>query len=86
MRERTKLTGGFRRVNSAHLKHRAGMTMDPRHFFYRAMLETDTYEAYMAETHGRMATTGDRKQDGTDGRAEILYARRHGWIVDVHDE
>jgi len=46
------------------------------------MLETDTYEAYLAATRSIVATTGDRKQDDTDGRSEILYARRNGWIAD----
>ena len=86
MTRRKKLKGRFQRINTAHLKHRAGRTSDPRHIFYRAMLETDSYERYMAETHGKDAWTHDRVQDGTDGRAEILYARRNGWIVDVPGE
>jgi len=82
MSERTLLRGKFTVLNAAHLRHRASLSSDPRHVFFRAMLETDTYEAYLAATRSIVATTGDRKQDDTDGRSEILYARRNGWIAD----
>ena len=85
MTERTKLSGRFTRLHIAYLQQRAAKTSDPRHVFYRAMLETDTYEAYLAATKGRTATTGNRIQDGTDGRAEILYARRNRRIVDFSE-
>jgi hypothetical protein len=52
----TPLSGRFVRKNAAHLKKRQGETSDPRHVFYKAMLEHHTYEKYLEEV-------GDLKVD-----------------------
>jgi hypothetical protein len=83
MPTRTRLSGRFVRLNEAFLRQRASERHDPRHVFYKAMLEVDTYEEYAAATVGKLAETGTRKVDATSGREEILYARRNKWIADA---
>jgi hypothetical protein len=48
MATRVVFSGRFKRVNEAFLRERANRDHDPRHIFYKAMLEVETYEAYEA--------------------------------------
>jgi hypothetical protein len=79
---RTPLSGRFGRKNLAHLKKREGETSDPRHVFYKAMLEHHTYEKYLEEVGDLEVDVPTFKAGPISGRGEILYARRNGWIFD----
>jgi hypothetical protein len=50
--------------------------------FYVAMLLSLTYEEYLAKVGVRTVDRPDYKEGATNGRDEILYCRRSGWIVD----
>jgi hypothetical protein len=85
MPDRTILAGRFRRLDLAYLAARANNATHQRHIFYKAMLEHDTYEAYLKDVGNVKAfalTFGQGKVPIT-GRAEILYARRFRRIEDA---
>jgi hypothetical protein len=82
MSYRTSLSGRFGRKNIAHLSKRAGETRDPRHVFYKAMLEHNTYEKYLEQVGELKVDVPIFKAGQISGRREILYARQHGWVVD----
>jgi len=48
------------------------------------MLENDTYEAYLARVGATNVEIPGLKTNPINGRMEILYARRHGWIEDAN--
>jgi hypothetical protein len=76
------LRGRFSRKNTTHLSKRAGEIHDPRHVFYKAMLEHHTYEKYLEQVGELKVDVPTFKAGPISGRDEILYARRSGWIVD----
>ncbi len=76
------LSGPFRRKNLTHLKKRAGKASDPRHLFYKAMLEHHTYEKYLDAVGAIKVDVPTFRAGPISGRGEILYARRNGWIFD----
>ena len=74
MRRRTNISGRYRVVNEAFLRHERPDAFGHRNRFYEAMLSYVTYEAFLA-------AVGDNRGPFS-GRGEILYARRCGWIAD----
>jgi hypothetical protein len=78
----TPLRGRFGRKDLTHLKKRQGETSDPRHVFYKAMLEHHTYEKYLADVGDLKVDVPTFKAGPISGRGEILYTRRNGWIFD----
>jgi hypothetical protein len=74
------LTGPYKIVNEALLREKSGRG-DPRYIFYVAMRKHKTYEAYLAAV-GRTLVEVQGRKGPFHGRGEILYCRRHGWIVD----
>ncbi len=81
----TVLTGRFTRVDLSYLRARANNASDERRVFYKAMLDHQTYEAYLDAVGGIkvFAPTFGRGEEPITGRAEILYARRNHRIEDV---
>jgi hypothetical protein len=78
----TSLSGRFGRKNIAHLSKRAGQISDPRHVFYKAMLEHRTYEKYLEQVGEVKVNVPTFHSGPISGRREILYARHNGWIID----
>lgn len=78
---RTDISGAYVRANEHFLREKAGRN-DPRNVFYRAMLENDTYEAYLARVGSINVEIPGLKTNPINGRMEILYARRNGWVED----
>lgn len=77
----TELSGPYVRRNESFLKQKS----ERRHetsVFYAAMLRHNRYEAYLADVGMVSVERPGRVVSPTTGRDEILYARRHGWIVD----
>lgn len=83
--ERKHLSGKYVRLNEAFLLEKANRHNDPRNVFYKAMLANDTYEAYLAAVRGIVVSVETYKTRPIDGRREIFYARRSGWIADASD-
>jgi Endonuclease NucS C-terminal domain len=81
--ERAGLRGRFVRVNEAFLREKANRQHDPRNVFYKAMLETDTYEAYAAAVRGLEISVESYRSGPINGGMEIRYARKSGWIADA---
>ena len=77
----TRLTGRYSRRNETFLQEKAARGNEVSDF-YRAMLQHNTYEAYLADVGQRLVDRPGMVVSPTSGRDEILYARRHGWIVD----
>jgi hypothetical protein len=84
MAQRVVFAGRFVRVNEAFLRERANRGGDPRHIFYKAMLETEIYEAYEADV-GNKEVLVDTFHPARliSGHTEMWYARRSGWIEDA---
>jgi hypothetical protein len=82
MADRTILNGKFLIVNDAFLREKANRD-DPRNVFYKAMLEHRTYETYEDAVRGIAVSVPSFRTGPIDGRMEILYARRKGWIEDA---
>ena len=84
MPEQLDLRGRYVRANAAKLRQRANRKDDPRHVFYEAMLENDSYEAYEAVMGTRTVLVETWNPPSlVSGHAEILYARNdRGWIED----
>ena len=84
MPQQLDLRGRYVRVNEAKLRERANRKDDPRHVFYEAMLENNSYEAYEAAIGERMVLVETRSPpSSSSGHAEIRYARNdRGWIED----
>jgi hypothetical protein len=80
---KTKLSGKFILVNEELLREKARRPYDPRRVFYQAILDTRTYEDYADLVRGTQVTVETFKTGPINGRMEILYARRNGWIVDA---
>lgn len=80
---RTNLKGAFVLINESFIREKANRQDDPRHIFYKAMLETDTYEAYDAAVGGMKVSVEGYKAGPISGRMEIGYARKCGWIADA---
>jgi len=85
MSDRVDLSGRFTKVRVVHLKKRASNPLDPRFIFYQGMLDYDTYEAYLTAVGGKRVypPTFGNGAVPISGRAEILFVRRMGWIVDA---
>lgn len=79
----TKLKGAFVLINESFIREKANRKDDPRHIFYKAMLETSTYEAYEAAVGGIEVSVETYKTGPISGRMEIKYARKRGWIADA---
>jgi hypothetical protein len=77
-----KLCGEFILVNEELLREKASRPYDPRRVFYQAILDTRTYEDYFDLVRGTQVTVETFKTGPINGRMEILYARRNGWIAD----
>ena len=82
----SRLKGHFLRLDEAAIRRKAILQHDPRHVFYTAMLENDTYETYEAAVRGIEVSVETFKNDPITGHMEILYARRNGWIADSETE
>jgi hypothetical protein len=78
---KTILRGRYLIVDEAFLREKANRA-DPRNIFYRAMLERRTYEGYEDAVRGIAVTVPTYRMGPVNGRMEILYARRKGWIED----
>jgi hypothetical protein len=84
MPARVAFIGRFKRVNEAFLRERANRKHDPRHIFYSAMLENDTYEAYEAEVGTKEVIVETFNPPRLiNGHTEMWYARHSGWIENV---
>jgi hypothetical protein len=79
----TEIRGNYRIVKAAFLREKAGRKDDPRHKFYEAMIDNETYEGYLAQVGQEQVSVPTYKTGPINGRMEILYARRSGWIVDA---
>ena len=79
----SELRGRFRILNNAMLKKKATELNDPRHIFYKAMLSSPTYEAYLAQVGSKIVQPKTTSYS-VSGFMEIRYCRnqRH-WIADV---
>lgn len=82
---RTSLRGTFVRINESFIRAKADRQDDPRHIFYRAMLETSTYEAYRAAVGHIKVSVEGYKAGPISGWMEIRYARKCGWIADADE-
>jgi hypothetical protein len=83
MGDRIPLTGRFVRVEEAKLREKANRTHDPRHVFYREMLENDTYEDYENATCGVEVHPITYRSRPVSGHREMIYVRnRRRWIED----
>lgn len=80
----TNLRGAFVLINETLIREKANRKADPRHIFYKAMLETRTYEAYDAAVGGVQVSVETNKTGPISGRMEIKYARKRGWIADAN--
>jgi hypothetical protein len=69
-------------LDEAFLREKANRN-DPRNVFYKAMLANDTYEGYTAQVRGIEVSVETYRTSPINGRMEILYARRSGWITDA---
>jgi hypothetical protein len=84
MAHRILLEGTFVRVEEAKLREKANRTHDPRHVFYRAMLENDTYEHYENATRGVEVYPITYRSRPVTGHREMIYVRnRRRWIEDA---
>jgi hypothetical protein len=85
MPQQLGLRGQYVRVNEAQLRERANRKDDPRHIFYEAMLENDSYEAYEAVIGTKMVRVETWTPPSmVSGHTEIRYARNdRGWIEDA---
>ena len=81
----TNLKGAFVLINEALIREKANRKDDPRHIFYKAMLETRTYEAYDAAVGSIHVSVETYKTCPISGRMEIKYARKRGWIEDANN-
>jgi hypothetical protein len=76
------LHGGYSVINHDRLAEKA-RAHDPRQVFFRAMQVCRTYEEYLARV-GLLDVEVESYHAGPiNGRMEILYARRSGWIEDA---
>jgi hypothetical protein len=78
----TDITGPYKIVNHDLLRDKANRD-DPRRVFYMAMLAHKTYEGYLAEMGQKNVDIRGYKANPINGRMEILYCRRNGWIADA---
>jgi hypothetical protein len=84
MAPRMVFSGRFKRVNKAFLQERANRQHDPRHIFYKAMLEAETYEAYEAMVGNKEVLVETFNPPRLiNGHTEMWYARDSGWIEDA---
>jgi hypothetical protein len=83
MNYRTNLAGPYRivRAKVSALREKAERG-GPTSVIYQAMLRNDNYEAYLAEIGQHTVDRPGYKAGPTNGRDEILYCRRNGWIED----
>jgi hypothetical protein len=83
MNYRTNLAGRYRilkaKVGAFQEKAERG---GPTSVFYQAMLQNDNYEAYLAGIGQHTVDRPGYKAGPTNGRDEILYCRRNGWMED----
>ena len=80
----TDLSGKrYRVLNGALLREKSQRLNDERHHFYVAMLNTNSYDKYLAQVGQRQIMRDGYKANPITGRGEILYCRRNHWIEDV---
>lgn len=79
----TDIRGRYGVLNDTFLREKAGRVNDPRHKFYEATLSSKTYEEYLAQVGQLEVSVPTYKTGSINGRMEILYARRSGWIADA---
>ena len=77
----TLLSGRYAITNSDLINDKATRN-DPRKVFYEAMIESRTYEEYLSKVGSLHVEIAAYRKGPINGRMEILYARRNGWIRD----
>lgn len=77
------LTGRYQLKNRLRLLEKASRVDDPRHEFYAAILENNTYEGYLAQVGEKEVKVKTCKNGPISGRMEIRYAYKNGWIKDA---
>jgi hypothetical protein len=82
MPERIHLTGRYEVVDGQFLNEKSKRD-DPRNIFYRALLSSTSYEAYLAKVGSTWVEVGSHPSGPISGRMEILYCRSRGWIEDA---
>jgi hypothetical protein len=81
MAQRVVFDGRFVRVNEALLRERANRGGDPRRIFYKAILETEIYEANEADVRNKEVLVETFHPPRLiSGHTEMWYARHSGWI------
>ena len=75
--------GNYVVVDQAFLREKANRTHDPRHVFYKAVLEHRSYEKYENAVRGIRISVPSFRTGPITGHMEIMYARRMGWIEDA---
>jgi hypothetical protein len=55
---------------------------DPRNIFYKALLNSETYEGYLAKVGEIWVEVATHPSGPISGRMEIRYCRDRGWIED----
>jgi hypothetical protein len=87
MRKKGKMpppSGNYMISNILQLYNRANQNDDPRHVFYKAILNNETYEGYIYAVRGIAVSPdtpkGTYHKRPVIGHAEFLYARRQSWI------
>jgi hypothetical protein len=85
MAQRLQFSGRYVRINEEMLREPSSRRDDPRHVFYEAMLENNTYEAYEAVVGTKTVTVETWSPPGlVSGHAEMRYARNdRRWIEDA---
>ena len=82
--DRTTVSGRFRTADGFEQRlERLEHVRDPRACFYRIMKATGDYEQYDRLAGPLKAKPVTRKDGPFTGHAEILYARKMGWIADL---
>jgi len=74
---------GQYRVVATDFMHEKAARDDPRNIFYQALLQSRTYEAYLAKVGETWVEVASHPSGPISGRMEIRYARDSGWIEDL---
>ena len=81
MRNGSPLAGGYVVVNEAFVREKAARN-DPRNIFYRALLNSTTYEGYLGKVGETWFDVATHPSGPISGRMEIRYCRDRGSIED----
>ena len=79
----TSLPDRFRIANEDGFRRRMARLNDGRLYFYEAMREADSYDAYCALTGIGRATPRGRSDGPFSAGQEFRYALRRGWICAI---